>query len=57
MDILWTPTLNNAQKQALFRIVCNVWAKQEDSLTIMTIWAMNGLGSGHVQPNGLEDVL
>ena len=47
IDVLWTPTLDNTREQALFWVIRNVWAKQEDGLAVMTIQATNNFGRGH----------
>ena len=57
IDVPWTLTLDNAHKQALFWVIHNVWAKQEDGLVVMTVWAMNNFGRGHVGLNRHEDLL
>ena len=41
IDVLQTPALDNAQKQALFGVICYIWAEGKDDLMIMTIWTTN----------------
>ena len=57
MDILWTPALDNAYKQALFWIICDVWAKREDGPMVMTVWAMNNFWGSHILLDGFKDLL
>jgi hypothetical protein len=55
-NILWTPALDNARDQALFRVVCDIWPETENCSAEVLVGTTDNYRFCHSRFQGIKDL-